>query len=74
MSVFRSLIDSEYKELQKFKKIANSIEDLDEEMQKLSDEELKNKTVEFIFAKFEDQNFNVSSRSIVFESSISIFL
>ena len=47
MSVFRSLIDSEYKELQKFKKIANSIEDLDEEMQKLSDEELKNKTVEF---------------------------
>ena len=33
-----------------------------------------NKTVEFIFAKFDDQNFNVSSRSIVWEPSISIFL
>ena len=33
-----------------------------------------NKTAEFILAKFEAQNFNVSSLSIVLESSISIFL
>ena len=47
MGLFRKLIDSEYKELEKFKKIANQIVDLDEEYSKLSDEELKNKTVEF---------------------------
>ena len=33
-----------------------------------------NKTPELIFAKFDDQNFNVSSLSIVLESSISINL
>ena len=30
--------------------------------------------MELILAKFDDQNFNVSSRSIVFESSVSINL
>ena len=33
-----------------------------------------NKTVELILAKFDDQNFKVSSLSIVFESSMSINL
>ena len=33
-----------------------------------------NKTVELILAKFDDQNFKVSSKSIVFESSMSISL
>lgn len=47
MGFFRKLVDSEYKELKRFEKLADQIVLLDEEMQKLSDEELKNKTVEF---------------------------
>ena len=47
MGFFRKLIDSEYKELKRFEKIANQIEDLSDEMASLSDEELKAKTGEF---------------------------
>lgn len=47
MNVLKSLIDSEYKELQKFKKIADAIEAMEPEIQKLSDEELAGKTIEF---------------------------
>ncbi|MGM9835092.1 MAG: preprotein translocase subunit SecA [Bacilli bacterium] len=47
MGLFRKLIDSEYKELKRFEKIANQIDALSDEMEALSDEELKNKTVEF---------------------------
>ncbi len=47
MSLLKSLFDHEYKELKKFEKIADEIEALDEEFQKLTDEELKNKTNEF---------------------------
>ncbi len=47
MGFFRKLIDSEYKELKRFENIANKIVDLDEEMQQLSDEDLKKKTEEF---------------------------
>ena len=47
MGIFRKLIDSEYKELKRFEKIADEIVALEPEMAKLSDEELKNKTVEF---------------------------
>ena len=47
MGFLRKIIDTEYKELSRFEKIAKQIEALDEEMQALSDEELKNKTVEF---------------------------
>ncbi len=47
MGFFRKLIDSEYKELKRFESIADKIIALDEEMQKLSDKELKNKTEEF---------------------------
>jgi preprotein translocase subunit SecA len=47
MGIFRKLIDSEYKELKRFEKIAEEIVALDEEMQALSDEELKAKTTEF---------------------------
>ncbi len=47
MGLFKKLFDSEYKELMRFEKIALEIEALDEEMQKLTDAELKNKTVEF---------------------------
>jgi preprotein translocase, SecA subunit len=47
MSFLRKLFDSKYKELCKFEKQALEIEALDEEMSNLSDEELKNKTVEF---------------------------
>ena len=39
--------DNEYKELKKFRSLADKIEELDVEYQKLSDEELKNKTEEF---------------------------
>ena len=47
MGFFRKLIDSEYKELKRFEKIANEIDALSEEMEALSDEELKAKTEEF---------------------------
>ena len=47
MKFLKKLIDHEYKELEKFKQIADEIELLDEEMKSLSDEQLKNKTVEF---------------------------
>ncbi len=47
MGFFRKLIDSEYKELCRFEKLAQEIESLEEEMQALSNEELKNKTGEF---------------------------
>ena len=47
MKFFRKIFDHEYKELEKFKKIADEIDDLDEEMSKLSDKKLKAKTLEF---------------------------
>lgn len=47
MGFFRKLVDSEYKELKRFEGIADKIVALDEEMQKLSDAELKKKTEEF---------------------------
>ena len=47
MKLFKKIFDYEYKELEKFKKIADKIVALDEDMQKLSDDELKNKTEEF---------------------------
>ena len=47
MNIFKKLFDHEYKELKKFNELASSIMALDESCQKLSDEELKNKTTEF---------------------------
>ena len=47
MKFLKKIFDHEYKELEKFKKIADEVMLLDESMQKLSDEELKNKTQEF---------------------------
>lgn len=47
MKFLRKFFDHEYKEVEKFKKIANEVLELDEEMTKLSDEELKGKTEEF---------------------------
>ena len=47
MGLFRKLIDSEYKELKRFEKIAQQVLDLDEEMSKLSDEKLAAKTDKF---------------------------
>ena len=47
MGFLRKLLDSEYKELKRFEKIADQIEELNEEMQKLSDDELRSKTDEF---------------------------
>ena len=47
MGFFRELIDSEYKELKRFEKIAKKIDALNDEMAALSDEELKAKTEEF---------------------------
>ena len=48
MKLFKKIFDQEYKELQKFKKIADQVIALDEEISKLSDEQLKAKTEEFI--------------------------
>ena len=47
MNFLKKLFDHEYKQLEKFKKIADEIIALDEKMSKLSDEKLKNKTIEF---------------------------
>ena len=47
MNIIKKMFDHEYKELEKFKKIADKVVALDEEMTKLSDDELKAKTEEF---------------------------
>ena len=47
MKFFKKIFDHEYKELQKFEAIAREIEALDSECSKLSDKDLKHKTVEF---------------------------
>ena len=47
MNFFKKIFDHEYKELERFQKIADEIDALDESMQKLSDKELKAKTEEF---------------------------
>ena len=47
MGFLRELIDSEYKELKRFEKIAKKIDALNDEMAALSDDELKAKTEEF---------------------------
>ena len=47
MKLFKKIFDHEYKELEKFKSIANEIEALDQEYSKLSDNKLKKKTEEF---------------------------
>lgn len=47
MSLLKRLIDTEYKELKRFNKIADEIEALDETYSKMSNEELQGKTKEF---------------------------
>src|SRR5574344_1769506 len=47
MNIFRKLVDYEYKELERFKKIANKIDELDSNYSAMKDKELKNKTEEF---------------------------
>ena len=47
MELLKRLFDHEYKELKRFQKLADKIEELDESMQALSDKELKAKTDEF---------------------------
>ena len=47
MALFKKIFDHEYKELEKFKKIADEVVALDKKMSKLTDAQLKNKTKEF---------------------------
>ena len=47
MAFFKKLFNHEYKQLEKFKVIADKVIALDEEMSKLTDEELKGKTTEY---------------------------
>ena len=47
MKFIKKLLDSEYKELCRFEKLAQEIEALEPEIQVLSDKDLKEKTVEF---------------------------
>ena len=47
MKIFKKIFDHQYKELEKFKKIADEIEALSDEYSKLSDKKLKAKTAEF---------------------------
>ena len=47
MNFLKKIFDHEYKELERFKVIANEVVALDEEMTKLSDKKLQSKTLEF---------------------------
>ena len=47
MGLLKRLVDTEYKELKRFNKIADEIEALDETYSKMSDEKKKRKTAEF---------------------------
>ena len=47
MKLFKKIFDHEYKELERFKTIADKVVALEEEYSKLSDEKLKGKTEEF---------------------------
>ena len=47
MKILKKIFNHEYKELEKFKSIADKVMSLDEEYTKLSDDELKHKTEEF---------------------------
>ncbi len=47
MNFLKKIFDHEYKELEKFKKYADQVMSLDEEMTNLSDQDLKNKTEEY---------------------------
>jgi len=47
MGLFKNFLDSEYKELKRFERLADEIIALDEEMQKLKDTDFKKKTEEF---------------------------
>ena len=47
LKVFKKLFDTEYKELERFKKIADEIDSLDSKMSKLKDKELKEYTEKF---------------------------
>ena len=47
MNILKTLFDHEYKELKKFRALADKIEELKDEYSNLSDEELKGKTSEF---------------------------
>ena len=47
MGLLKSLLDSEYKELKRFRKIADQIVALDDEMSKLKESDFKKKTEEF---------------------------
>jgi len=47
MNILKRLFDHEYKELNRFKTLADKIEGLKDEYLNLSDEQLKNKTIEF---------------------------
>ena len=47
MNILKKLFDHEYKELEKFKKIADQIMEEEPVIEKLTDEELKGKTKEF---------------------------
>ena len=48
LKVLKKLFDTEYKELQRFTKIADEIETLDEDMQKLSDDEVLDHVLDVI--------------------------
>ena len=47
LKIFKKMFDNEYKELERFKKIADEVNALDGEYSKLTDSELANKTNEF---------------------------
>ena len=47
LKILKKMFDNEYKELKRFTAIADAIDSLDEDMQKLTDDELKEYTNKF---------------------------
>ena len=47
LKFLKKIFNHEYKELEKFKKLANEVLELENDIASLSDDELKNKTIEF---------------------------
>ena len=54
MNILKKIFDHEYKEMKKFKKLADDIMELEDEYSKKSDEELK-KNTEIFKERFKDE-------------------
>ena len=71
MGLIRSLIDTEYKELKKFKVIADKIEALDEEYSKMKDKDLANMT-NVLRAELQEKGKSINDVDIIVRAFATI--